>query len=124
MFLGFTHHIMPYLNQIASASKIIVIFDASNKSSNGSLLNDLLLVGLRLQEDLFSVLLRFRKHAFAFTADIKQIFIKYCHQHHFFWNYKHRRNSTSFRYKHTNHGPVILHKNNNYFMHLKKYKHL
>jgi hypothetical protein len=37
-------------------------------------LNDALLSGPTIQDDLFSILLRFRKHRFVFTADIEKMF--------------------------------------------------
>ncbi|GBM56960.1 hypothetical protein AVEN_224872-1 [Araneus ventricosus] len=55
-------------------TKLRVVFNASYKSSSGYSLNDLLYKGGVLQEDLFSILIRFRKHIYAFTADIKQMF--------------------------------------------------
>ncbi|GBO38758.1 hypothetical protein AVEN_50334-1, partial [Araneus ventricosus] len=55
-------------------TKLRVVFNASSKTSSGYSLNDLLYKGGVLQEDLFSILIRFRKHIYAFTADIKQMF--------------------------------------------------
>nr|XP_015906635.1 uncharacterized protein LOC107438781 [Parasteatoda tepidariorum] len=55
-------------------TKLRVVFNASSKTSSGHSLSDLLCKGGVLQEDLFSILIRFRKHAYAFTADIKQMF--------------------------------------------------
>ncbi|GBM44345.1 hypothetical protein AVEN_20382-1 [Araneus ventricosus] len=55
-------------------TKLRVVFNASSKTSSGYPLNDLLYKGGVLQEDLFSILIRFRKHIYAFTAEIKQMF--------------------------------------------------
>ncbi|GBN98193.1 hypothetical protein AVEN_154690-1 [Araneus ventricosus] len=55
-------------------TKLRVVLNASSKTSSGYSLNDLLYKGGVLQEDLFSILIRFRKHIYAFTADIKQMF--------------------------------------------------
>ncbi|GBM04168.1 hypothetical protein AVEN_115538-1 [Araneus ventricosus] len=55
-------------------TKLRVVFNASSKTSSGYSLNDLLYKGGVLQEDLFSILIRFCKHIYAFTADIKQMF--------------------------------------------------
>jgi hypothetical protein len=46
-----------------------VVFDASAKTSNQKSLNDLLLIGPKIQSHLYSILLPFREHV-AFTADI------------------------------------------------------
>ncbi|GBN30034.1 hypothetical protein AVEN_175411-1 [Araneus ventricosus] len=55
-------------------TKLRVVFNASSKTSSGYSLNDLLYKGGVLQEDLFSILIRFRKHIYAFTDDTKQMF--------------------------------------------------
>ncbi|GBM68189.1 hypothetical protein AVEN_5157-1 [Araneus ventricosus] len=55
-------------------TKLRVVFDASAKTTTGYSLNDLLCTGGVLQEDLFSILTRFRKHQYAFTADISKMF--------------------------------------------------
>ncbi|XP_071043395.1 uncharacterized protein [Parasteatoda tepidariorum] len=55
-------------------TKLRVVFNASSKTSSRHSLNDLLCKGGVLQEDLFSILIRFRKHAYVFTADRKQMF--------------------------------------------------
>ncbi|GBN87677.1 hypothetical protein AVEN_262652-1 [Araneus ventricosus] len=55
-----------------STTKLLVVFDASASSSNGISSNSLQInVGV-VQEDLFSILCRFRKHRIALTADIKR----------------------------------------------------
>ncbi|GBN37773.1 hypothetical protein AVEN_172647-1 [Araneus ventricosus] len=55
-------------------TKLRVVFNASSKISSGHSLNDLLYKGGVIQEDLFSIPIRFCKHIYAFTADIKQMF--------------------------------------------------
>lgn len=58
----------------SSSTKLRVVFNASAKTTNGYSLNDQLLRGGVIQEDLFSILLRFRKHLYAFSADIEKMF--------------------------------------------------
>lgn len=58
----------------APSSKIRVVFDASAKASNSISLNDTLFVGPKLQNDIASVLLRFRETKFVFTCDIRQMY--------------------------------------------------
>ncbi|XP_057696128.1 uncharacterized protein LOC130918450 isoform X1 [Corythoichthys intestinalis] len=53
--------------------QIRVVFDSSAQF-NGMSLNDVLLTGPDLNNKLFGVLIRFRKEAVAFTADIEQMF--------------------------------------------------
>ncbi|XP_035229448.1 uncharacterized protein LOC118201452 [Stegodyphus dumicola] len=57
-----------------TSTRLRVVFDASCKSSSGYSLNSILLNGGTIQEDLFSIVSRFRKHRFAFSADIKQMY--------------------------------------------------
>lgn len=67
------HHAV--LRPDSSSTKCRVVFDASAKSSRDTLsLNDVLKVGGTVQSDLFSIVLRFRKHQFAFTADISKMY--------------------------------------------------
>jgi hypothetical protein len=53
----------------STTTQLRVVFDASAKTSNQKSLNDLLLIGPKIQSDLYSILLPFREHV-AFTADI------------------------------------------------------
>lgn len=59
----------------STTTKVRPVFDASRKTSNGVSLNDLLRPGPKLQEDLFNILIRFRTHAVAFTADIEKMYL-------------------------------------------------
>ncbi|XP_055308893.1 uncharacterized protein LOC129572817 [Sitodiplosis mosellana] len=59
----------------STTTKVRPVFDASRKTSNGVALNDLLRPGPKLQEDLFNILIRFRTHAVAFTADIEKMYL-------------------------------------------------
>ena len=54
--------------------KIRVVFNASQNSSNDKSLNDELLTGPKLQEDLWIVLTRWRFFKFVFTTDIVKVF--------------------------------------------------
>ncbi|XP_017494101.1 PREDICTED: uncharacterized protein LOC108382220, partial [Rhagoletis zephyria] len=56
------------------STKLRVVFDASCRTSSQSSLNDLLLVGPSLQDDLFIQLLRFRQFRFALTADVTKMY--------------------------------------------------
>lgn len=58
----------------SSTTKLRVVFDASNPTSNGRSLNDILLIGPRLQQDLAFILLRWRKHKYVLSADIEKMY--------------------------------------------------
>ncbi|XP_018394988.1 PREDICTED: uncharacterized protein LOC108773621 [Cyphomyrmex costatus] len=58
----------------SSITRLRVVFDASSKTSTGVSLNDALMIGPVIQQDLFSILLRFRSHAYAVTADIAKMY--------------------------------------------------
>jgi len=66
------HHAVLKNNSLTT--KLRVVFDASCKTSTGVSLNECLLVGPTLQQDLFSILLRFRTFPYAITADITQMY--------------------------------------------------
>ncbi|XP_055308400.1 uncharacterized protein LOC129572460, partial [Sitodiplosis mosellana] len=59
----------------STTTKVRPVFDASRKTSNGIALNDLLRPGPKLQEDLFNILIRFRTHAVAFTAEKEKMYL-------------------------------------------------
>ncbi|GFX27442.1 integrase catalytic domain-containing protein [Trichonephila clavipes] len=50
------------------------VFDASAKTTSGFSLNSILLNGGIIQQDLFSIVSRFRKHEYALSADIKKMY--------------------------------------------------
>lgn len=71
------HYFLPHhsvLKPDSSTTKLRVVFDASAKTSTNIALNDILHIGPTLQEDLFSILLRFRIPRFVFTADIQKMY--------------------------------------------------
>ena len=66
------HHAV--LKPDSSTTKLRVVFDASAKTSTQISLNDVLMVGPSVQQPLTSIIMRFRKHRFAFTADIEKMY--------------------------------------------------
>ncbi|XP_055584842.1 uncharacterized protein LOC129737707 [Uranotaenia lowii] len=67
------HHAV--LRPSSTTTKCRVVFDGSAKSSpSGLSLNNVLTVGPVVQNDLFSIMLRFRKHRYVFTADIAKMY--------------------------------------------------
>ncbi|XP_051167315.1 uncharacterized protein LOC127285377 [Leptopilina boulardi] len=66
------HHAV--LKQDSITTKTRVVFDGSAKTTSGISLNDTMLIGPTIQEDLFSIILRFRSFRYAMTADIEQMY--------------------------------------------------
>ncbi|XP_035206847.1 uncharacterized protein LOC118181766 [Stegodyphus dumicola] len=64
------HHSVPDKN----GDKFRVVFDGSAKSSSGISLNEKLMVGPQLQTDLTTLIIRFRIHRIAITADIEKMY--------------------------------------------------
>ena len=66
------HHAV--LKPESTTTKLRVVFDGSSKSSSLLSLNDVLMVGPTVQQTLTSIIMRFRKHRYAFTADIEKMY--------------------------------------------------
>ncbi|XP_054706658.1 uncharacterized protein LOC129216470 [Uloborus diversus] len=62
------------IREQSTTTKLRVVFDASAKSSENISLNDILHKGPKLQLDLSFVLMNFRTHSIALTADIEKMF--------------------------------------------------
>ncbi|XP_037034254.1 uncharacterized protein LOC119073047 [Bradysia coprophila] len=58
----------------STSTKTRIVFDASAKGTGGYALNDLLMTGPTLQEDLRTILIRWRVCRFAVAADIKKMY--------------------------------------------------
>ena len=58
----------------STTTRVRVVFDASAKSSSGTSLNDILHVGPTVHSPLIDVLLRFRLHRIALTADVSKMY--------------------------------------------------
>jgi hypothetical protein len=65
------HH--PVFKATSSTTKTEVVFDGGAKTSSGLSFNDILQVGPTVQQDLYSIVLRFRTHQVCSTADIAKI---------------------------------------------------
>lgn len=66
------HHFV--LRESSSTTKLRVVFNASSKSNNGTSLNDHLMVGPKLQQDISAIILRWRQFCYVYTADIEKMF--------------------------------------------------
>ncbi|KAF5302055.1 hypothetical protein FQR65_LT19138 [Abscondita terminalis] len=66
------HHAV--LKEDSLTTKLRVVFDASAKTTSGKSLNDLLMIGPKLQNDIFPILLRFRTYQYVITSDIAKMY--------------------------------------------------
>ena len=66
------HH--PVFKADSSTTKLRVVFDASARSSTNFSLNDCLLNGPQVQDELFTILCRFRFPKYVFTADLAKMY--------------------------------------------------
>lgn len=55
-------------------TKVRVVFDASARSSSGVALNDILMVGPTIQDNLLNIVTRFRCYKYVLTADIAKMY--------------------------------------------------
>ncbi|XP_076661053.1 uncharacterized protein LOC143364799 [Halictus rubicundus] len=66
------HHAV--IKPTSTTTKVRVVFDGSAKSTTGYSLNNALLTGPTIQDDIFCLLLRFRMHSFVLTGDIEKMY--------------------------------------------------
>lgn len=66
------HHVV--VKESSTSTRLRVVFDASCKTSSGLSLNDVLLKGPVLQDELIYILTRFRMHKFVLSADITKMY--------------------------------------------------
>ena len=62
------HHAV--LKNSSLTTQLRVVFLGSSKSATGLSLKDVLMTGPTIRDNLFSLLVRFRSHAYVLTADI------------------------------------------------------
>lgn len=71
------HYYIPHhavMKESSSTTKLRVVFDASRRSTNGASLNDQMLIGPRLQDDLTAIMMRWRQYRVAYCADIEKMY--------------------------------------------------
>ncbi|XP_055634337.1 uncharacterized protein LOC129774599 [Toxorhynchites rutilus septentrionalis] len=66
------HH--PVFKESSSTTKVRVVFDGSAKTSTNYSLNDALLTGPVVQDELVDLMVRFRKHSVAVVADVEKMY--------------------------------------------------
>ncbi|XP_050562199.1 uncharacterized protein LOC118268106 isoform X2 [Spodoptera frugiperda] len=72
-----TKYFIPHHGVIRDSStttQLRVIFDASAPTSTGVSLNDIQMVGPVVQDDLFSILIRFRQHRYVVSGDVEKMY--------------------------------------------------
>jgi hypothetical protein len=62
------------LKKASSTTKMRVVFNGSEKSSNGVSLIDILMIGPKVQDDLFDIVQRFRLHRIVMSADVVKMY--------------------------------------------------
>ncbi|XP_053597348.1 uncharacterized protein LOC128668426 [Microplitis demolitor] len=66
------HHAIVKKDSLTTNSR--VVFDGFAKTTSRISLNDALMVGPKLQDDLFILLIRYRSHTIVLTADIEKMY--------------------------------------------------
>jgi hypothetical protein len=66
------HHAV--IKESSSTTKTRVVFDAKRATTSGTSLNDILLKGPVIQEDLTTQIVKWRKYRIAFTADLEKMY--------------------------------------------------
>lgn len=66
------HHSV--IRQTSETTRLRVVFDASAATTTGKSFNDIQYVGPVVQDDLLSILMRFRQHTYVVTADVEKMY--------------------------------------------------
>ncbi|XP_072936546.1 uncharacterized protein [Epargyreus clarus] len=62
------------LRENSTTTKLRVVYNASSPSTSGISSNDIQMVGPTIQDDLLSILLRFRQHKYILSADVEKMY--------------------------------------------------
>lgn len=68
----FPHH--GVIREASTTTKLRTVFDGSAATTSGVSLNDLQMVGPVVQDDLFSIIIRFRQHKYVVSGDIEKMY--------------------------------------------------
>lgn len=66
------HH--PIIREDRLTTHLRVVFNASSRTTNGTSLNNHLLIGPKLQNDLPTIILRWRQYRYVYSADITKMY--------------------------------------------------
>lgn len=69
-----SQHIIFHIMLFWKLAKLRVVFNALDKTTTGASLSDVLLTGPRLQDNLTSIVIRFRAHPATFCRDIAKMY--------------------------------------------------
>lgn len=72
-----TNYFLPHhgvIRESSTTTKLRTVFDASAVTTTGLSLNDIQMVGPTVQDDLLSILIRFRQHKFVVAGDIEKMY--------------------------------------------------
>ncbi|XP_059055473.1 uncharacterized protein LOC131849411 [Achroia grisella] len=58
----------------STSTKLRVVFNASSPTTSGVSYNDIQMIGPTVQDDLISILLRFRQHKYVLSADVEKMY--------------------------------------------------
>ncbi|XP_071055143.1 uncharacterized protein [Onthophagus taurus] len=75
--LTFPNYYLPHhgvVRETSSTTRLRVVFNGSQPTSTGVSLNDCLHTGPKLQNELIDVLMRWRRHAVAFSCDLEKMY--------------------------------------------------
>ena len=82
----------PVVNRTKDTTSLRLVFDAKAKDRSGRSMNGAIEKGPNRLNDLFAILLRFRRYRYAFTADVSEMFLRIRltesdkRYHRFWWN--------------------------------------
>lgn len=68
------HHAV--FKESSTTTKLRVVFDASRKTTSGQSLNDALLVGPTIQNDIVTIIINWRFHRIGITADVQKMYLQ------------------------------------------------
>lgn len=68
------HHAV--LKESSTSTKLRVVFDASRKTTSGESLNDVLLVGPTIQNDIVTIIVNWRFHRIGCMADVQKMYLQ------------------------------------------------
>lgn len=75
--INFNNYFIPHhgiLRENSTTTKLRVVFNASCPSTSNISFNDIQMVGPTVQDDLLSILLRFRQHKYILSADVEKMY--------------------------------------------------